>query len=90
MRMQCFAVSIGYDPNAPKRPVNMSLNEDLVRKARDLVGNLSDHVERLLAEFVMAEQRRRTEAESRLDAAIDGWNAFNERFGSFADKHSTL
>lgn len=26
----------------------------------------------------------------RADAAAQNWNSFNERFGSFADQHSTL
>jgi antitoxin CcdA len=81
---------IGYDQDAPKRPVNMSLNEDLVRKAREMTGNLSEQVEKLLAEFVLAEQRRRAEEDALLDAAVRGWNEFDERFGSFADEHSTL
>jgi antitoxin CcdA len=81
---------IGYDVDAAKRPVNMSLNEDLVRKAREITDNLSEQVEKLLAEFVLAEQKRRAENEARLDAAVDAWNDFNERFGSFADDHSTL
>jgi antitoxin CcdA len=81
---------IGYDVDAAKRPVNMSLNEDLVRKAREITDNLSEQVEKLLAEYVLAEQKRRAENEARLDAAVDAWNDFNERFGSFADDHSTL
>jgi antitoxin CcdA len=76
---------IGFDASAPKRPVNMSLNEDLVRKAREIAGNLSEQVERLLAEYVLEEQRKRAEEESRLDAAITAWNAFDERVGSVAD-----
>jgi antitoxin CcdA len=81
---------LGYDTGAPKRPVNMSLNEDLVRKARELTDNLSEQIERLLAEYVLAEQKRRAEGDARLDAAVTAWNDFNERHGSFADEHSTL
>ena len=42
----------GYDAHAPKRPVNLSLNEDLVRQARTFTGNLSEQVEKRLAEYV--------------------------------------
>jgi antitoxin CcdA len=82
-------MTIGYDVHAPKRPVNMTLNEDLVRRAREMTGNLSEQVEKLLAEYVVAEQRR-GEADERLNQALDAWNAFNERSGSFAGEHSTL
>lgn len=79
-----------YDINAPKRPVNMTLNEDLVRCARGYASNLSEQVEKLLAEFVTAERKQREEEDGRLDAAISGWNDFDEKHGAFADEHSEL
>lgn len=83
-------MSSTYDVNAPKRPVNMTLNEDLVRCAREYASNLSEQVEKLLAEYVAAERRRRTDEDARLDAAIVAWNAFDEAHGSFADEHAEL
>ena len=50
-----------YNVNAPKRPVNLSLNEDLVAQARQVTGNLSAEVESLLAGFVQ-EQRQAQDA----------------------------
>ena len=47
-------------------------------------------VERLLADYVTAEQKRRDEGDGRLDAAISAWNDFDEKYGSFADEHSDL
>jgi len=41
-------MAFGYDASAAKRPVNMSLNEDLVAKARQFTSNLSEQVERML------------------------------------------
>lgn len=35
-------MSAAYDVRAAKRPVNLSLNEDLVRKLREVTGNLSE------------------------------------------------
>ena len=78
-----------YDVHAPKRPVNMTLNEDLVRCAREYTTNLSEQVERLLAELVASERRRRAE-NARLDAAIVAWNGFDEAHGGFADEHADL
>lgn len=79
-----------YDVNAPKRAVNMTLNEDLVRCAREYASNLSEQVEKLLADYVASERRRRAEEDARLDAAIAGWNSFDETQGSFADEHADL
>lgn len=79
-----------YDVNAPKRPVNMTLNEDLVRCAREYATNLSEQVERLLVDYVVNERKRRAEEDGRLDAAITAWNDFDEKYGSFADEHSDL
>ena len=79
-----------YDANAPKRPVNLSLNSDLVARARGMTGNLSEVVEGLLAEFLaekQAEQDARSEA---LRATVATWNTFGDKHGSFADEHSTL
>ena len=36
---------MNYVPRGPKKPVNMTLSEDLVREARLLTRNLSDTVE---------------------------------------------
>jgi antitoxin CcdA len=43
-----------YDKGAPKRPVNITLNEDFVRRVRELTNNLSKTVEALLADYVEA------------------------------------
>jgi len=83
-------MSSTYNIHAPKRPVNMTLNEDLVRCAREYASNLSEQVEKLLAEFVAAEKKRRTEEDGRLDAAITAWNDFDEEHGAFADEHADL
>ena len=73
-----------------KRPVNLTLSEDLVAEAKGVTDNLSGVVEALLAEFVSKERERRSGVaeEARATAAL--WNEFGERNGSFADAHSTL
>jgi antitoxin CcdA len=79
-----------YDVNAPKRPVNMTLNEDLVRRAREYTSNLSEQVEKLLADFITAERALRADSDGRIDAAITAWNQFDDTYGGFADEHSEL
>ena len=49
-------VPVSYDRSAPRRPVNLSLNEDLVARAKKSTRNLSATVEELLAGYVQQEQ----------------------------------
>ena len=79
-----------YNIASRKRPVNLTLNEDLVTQARDLTDNLSGVVEQLLADFVERsgqdlEQRRRAVAQ-----AVEAWNAHGIEHGSIADEYSPL
>jgi antitoxin CcdA len=75
---------------ARKRPVNLTLSEDLVEEVRGVTGNLSGVVESLLADFMSKERERRSGIveQARVTAAL--WNDFAQRNGSFADEHSTL
>lgn len=75
---------------ARKRAVNLTLNEDLVSQAKGMTGNLSGVVERLLADYVLKQKDVRQVKQNNADVAAQGWNAFNEQAGSFADGHSTL
>ena len=79
-----------YNLDAHKRAVNLTLNEDLVRQARDMTDNLSGVVESLLAEFVEHEHRQRIARQRTIEATVATWNGFNARAGSFADEYSTL
>ncbi len=69
---------MGYDRSAPKRPTNLSLNADLVRRAREIAPNLSETVERLLAEHI---ERQDTGKQARIDAAIADFSAFVREHG---------
>lgn len=79
-----------YKIGAPKRPVNLSLNEDLVAQARGVTDNLSEVVESLLSDFLAQEKARRAAEAGAVKEAIQTWNAFAEKQGSFSDEHSTL
>ena len=79
-----------YNLQARKRPVNLTLNEDLVVQARTITDNLSGVVESLLADFVERERQQRFGKAKSLAATIVAWNNFNTKLGSFADEHSTL
>jgi len=75
---------------ARKRPVNLTLNEDLVSQAKGMTNNLSGVVEQLLSDYVLKQNNARQEKLHNADVAAQAWNTFNERSGSFADEHSTL
>jgi len=75
---------------ARKRPVNLTLNEDLVIEVRGLTNNLSSVVESLLVEYVEQKRQQRISNAKSLDKTISVWNAFNGKFGSFADEYSSL
>mgnify|MGYP003385030053 CR=1 FL=1 len=75
---------------ARKRAVNLTLNEELVSQAKGMTNNLSGVVEQLLADYVLKHNDTRQIKQSNADLTAQGWNAFNEQSGSFADEHSTL
>ena len=50
--VKATARKAAVDTRAPKRPVNLTLDAELVRRARAMSGNLSAQLETLLLEFV--------------------------------------
>jgi antitoxin CcdA len=79
-----------YDLEARKRPVNLTLNEDLVVQAKAMTANLSGVVESLLAEFVVRQRNERLANSKAIEATVTAWNHFNSKSGSIADEYSTL
>lgn len=79
-----------YNLAARKRPVNLTLNEDLVKRAKGIADNLSGVVESLLAEYIAREDRARNEKSQAVRSAVAKWNEFAAEHGSFSDEHSTL
>lgn len=83
-------MKLTYNTEARKRPVNLTLNEDLVVQARVLTDNLSGVVESLLADYVERERQRRIAKARTIEATMAIWNDFNAKHGSFADEYSPL
>ncbi|MBK6866935.1 MAG: type II toxin-antitoxin system CcdA family antitoxin [Burkholderiales bacterium] len=75
---------------ARKRPVNLTLNEQLVSEAKALAGNLSAKVEELLTDYVEREHAARSLRQREADIACREWNAVLDAHGSFADAYSPL
>ncbi|WP_063833934.1 type II toxin-antitoxin system CcdA family antitoxin [Skermanella stibiiresistens] len=76
-----------YDASAPKQRINMTLNEDLVRVARDYTDNLSDYVEKLLASAIEMERRSKLADQEHWDRVCASWTEFHEKHGCVADDH---
>ena len=74
-----------FDENATKKPTNLSVNSDLLSKARKQKINLSATLEHALES-----ELRKTERENWLNnnkKAIDSLNKLVEKNGLFSDKY---
>jgi antitoxin CcdA len=74
---------VSYDSSAPRKATNLSVNSDLLARARALNINLSRVFEERLAEVVRQAERERWMKENR--AAIEDYNARVAGSGSFGD-----
>ena len=72
-----------FDTHAPKKPTNVSINSDLLIKAKELKINLSATLETALSELVSAKQREVWKNENK--AAIEVYNELVEEHGTFSD-----
>lgn len=71
-----------FDPKAPKKAVNLSINADLLAKARSIGLNLSAEMEARLEETVREAERTRWLEENR--DAIEDYNRRIEARGPFS------
>lgn len=72
-----------FDPEARKKPTNLTVNSDLLAKARKLGINLSASLEHALVEELRRRQAEQWRAENR--AAIDAYNEDVGTRGAFSD-----
>ena len=72
-----------YDYHAPKKAANLSINSDLLNKAKEMDINLSATLEQALAETLKQKQRARWLAGNQ--DAIDAYNQHIEQHGVFSD-----
>ena len=72
-----------FDPTAPKKSANLSINSDLLRLAKENHINLSQALEQRLDEILREEQRRRWLTENL--EAVNEYNSRVERHGVFSD-----
>lgn len=77
-----------FDPNAPKKATNLSINSDLLAKTRALNINLSSTLEQALSRELAQIEASKWAQENK--AAIAAYNAFVEENGCFADEFRTF
>lgn len=72
-----------YDTQAPRKAANLSINADLLKRARAMDINLSATLERALIETLNKRMREQWLAENR--AAIGAYNDHVEKQGVYSD-----
>lgn len=72
-----------YNPEAPKKPTNLSINSDLLRQAKACHINLSQTLEQRLIELVRESRRQEWLKENQ--AALVEYNSRIETRGAFGD-----
>lgn len=73
-----------FDRSAPKKPTNLSLNSDLLKKSKAININLSATLERALTEILAKEKATKWAEENK--NAILAYNAVIEEHGCFSDE----
>lgn len=84
------SLGVSYDRSAPRRPVNLSLNTDLLAQIREVTPNLSATVETLLGDYLQAARQQHEDEQRRLDGVIDAVNELHAQHGFLSDEFSTL
>jgi antitoxin CcdA len=72
-----------FDPSAPKKSTNLSINSDLLRQAKEHHINLSQALELRLSEMLKEEKCRKWQEENR--EAIECYNRRVATDGVFSD-----
>ncbi|AEG31597.1 type II toxin-antitoxin system CcdA family antitoxin [Thiomicrospira cyclica] len=77
-----------FDETAVKKPTNVSLNADLLAKARAENINISATLEQALLEKLKQKARDNWLNQNR--SAINAMNDFTDKHGLFSDEHRVL
>ncbi len=74
-----------YDTNAPKKPTNLSVNSDLLKKTKSLNVNLSATLEQALKDILEKKSAEKWREQNK--EAIAAYNEFVEENGLFSDEY---
>lgn len=82
-RARDMRMNPAFNIKAAKKPTNVSVNSDLLAKAKEMKINLSATLETALSELVSAKQREQWKLENK--TAIEAYNQLVEEHGTFSD-----
>jgi len=74
-----------FDQNAPKKPTNLSLNSDLLKKSKAMNINLSATLEQALKDLLAQDKAAKWADENK--NAIKAYNDFVDEHGCFGDEY---
>lgn len=74
-----------YDYDAPKKPTNLSLNSDLLKKTKALNINLSATLEQALRTKLAEKETAKWAKKNK--RAIQAYNNFVDEHGCFSEEH---
>jgi antitoxin CcdA len=77
-----------YDTNAPRKPTNLTVNVDLLRKAKERKINVSSVLERALADEIRS--REQSEWMENNKDSIESYNKMIQKKGLFSDGMRTF
>lgn len=81
-------MQLTYNTNAPRRPVNLTANSDLVNMVRNEKGNLSTLFEQSMIAFLSERELARWKEENR--GAFDSYNKMIAERGSVSEEIGLL
>ncbi|MBE0515041.1 type II toxin-antitoxin system CcdA family antitoxin [Sulfurimonas sp.] len=72
-----------YDSNAKKKATNLSINSDLLKKAKELHINISNSLEKTLIELIKEKEMQNWESQNK--TSIKSYNERVSKNGTFSD-----
>jgi antitoxin CcdA len=73
-----------YNPHAKKKATNLSINSDLLKKAKELHINISNSLEKTLIELIKEKEMKNWESQNK--TSIDSYNERVSKDGAFSDE----
>ena len=73
-----------YNPHAKKKATNLSINSDLLKKAKELQINISNSLEKTLIELIKEQEAKNWAKEN--NSSINSYNERVSKQGIFSDE----
>lgn len=73
-----------YDSHAKKKATNLSINSDLLKKAKELHINISNSLEKTLIQLIKEQEIKNWEAQNK--TSINSYNERVAKHGTFSDE----